>query len=506
MLFWNGTPVDPQKSPVKAADALFGGITGTPPPVSIDVQLRKDLLAFTGSEIQTLQKTLTGLTREQTKLATHLSAIQALQSDSSMTSHSSCTTKPSLPSVEMVRAASAGNVVDPSGSNDYFYQAANFPLLLQAQLELVTQALICNAAPIIGLMPMYATCDFDFGFAGAPGAHHNGLSHTGPQAAAGAQYNSPITIANLQAMARAPFATAQKWFMTQLVNKVVSVQQYENGSGVQHHHVLLAIQFWRGLTLPYVEAGVRLIRQADIEAFVHTMEGFREELTEAEADLNAVYEQIKADARRRLGRLYNPADYPPEVRGLFAVDWDFPSVEPPSYLLRLEPGRLPAGAGARRRRFEEAVQLAEQAFVAEFAKLVSHLTERLAAGPDGEREGLPRLGRQQPDRVLRAVQARSTSARSPQLDELVEQAQQLVRGVAPQDLRDNDALRQHVASAAAPGAGRRWTGCWSNGPGGGSLRSVASSRTEAAMQLSLIGRAGSMRSTARPSTWRRSAN
>jgi hypothetical protein len=223
MLFWNGTPIDPQKSPVTAADALFGGGTSAPAPVSVDVQLRKDLLAFTGSEIQSLQKTLTGLTREQTKLATHLSAIQALQSDSSMSSHSSCSTKPSLPTVEMVRAASAGNVVDPSGGNDYFYQAANFPLLFQAQLEVVAEALICNAAPIIGLMPMYATCDFDFGFAGAPGAHHNGLSHTGPQAAAGAQYNSPITVANLQAMARAPFATAQKWFMTQLVNKVVSV-------------------------------------------------------------------------------------------------------------------------------------------------------------------------------------------------------------------------------------------------------------------------------------------
>src|ERR1700720_4067293 len=36
------------------------------------------------------------------------------------------------------------------------------------------------------------------------------------------------------------------------------------------------VNYWRGLTLPYVEAGVRLIRQADIEAFVHTLEGFRE--------------------------------------------------------------------------------------------------------------------------------------------------------------------------------------------------------------------------------------
>lgn len=61
------------------------------------------------------------------------------------------------------------------------------------------------------------------------------------------------------------------------------------------------VNYWRGLTLPYVEAGIRLIRQADIEAFVHTMEGFCDELTQAEADLNAVYDQVKADARRRLG-------------------------------------------------------------------------------------------------------------------------------------------------------------------------------------------------------------
>src|SRR3984957_18295153 len=32
--------------------------------------------------------------------------------------------------------------------------------------------------------------------------------------------------------------------------------------------------YWRGLTLPFVEAGIRLIRQSDIEPFVHVMEEF----------------------------------------------------------------------------------------------------------------------------------------------------------------------------------------------------------------------------------------
>ena len=36
-------------------------------------------------------------------------------------------------------------------------------------------------------------------------------------------------------------------------------------------------------------------------------------------------------------------------------------------------------------RFEEAVQLAEQAFISEFAKLVTHLAERLGNGQSNER-------------------------------------------------------------------------------------------------------------------------
>src|SRR4051794_38322409 len=41
------------------------------------------------------------------------------------------------------------------------------------------------------------------------------------------------------------------------------------------------VQYWKGLTLPYTEPGIRLIRQADIDAFVHVLDGFREELIEA---------------------------------------------------------------------------------------------------------------------------------------------------------------------------------------------------------------------------------
>jgi hypothetical protein len=208
------------------------------------------------------------------------------------------------------------------------------------------------------------------------------------------------------------------------------------------------VNYWRGLTLPYVENGVRLIRQADIESFVHLMEGFRDELTQAEADLNAAYDEIKDDAQRRLGRLYNPSDYPPEVRGLFAVEWDFPSVEPPSYLMRLNPDLYREEQERIANRFEEAVQLAEQAFLSEFSKLVSHLTERLTAGPDRERKVF------RDSAIANLVEFfsrfRTLNVRSnAQLDDLVEQAQQVVRGIGSQELRNDAGLRQHVAAQLA---------------------------------------------------------
>ena len=203
------------------------------------------------------------------------------------------------------------------------------------------------------------------------------------------------------------------------------------------------VHYWKGITLPYTEPGIRLIRQADVEAFVHVLEGFRDELADAEEGLNSVYDQIKEDARRRLGRLYNPTDYPPVIRGLFQVSWDFPSVEPPSYLLRINPELYRQEQERVARRFEAAVELAEQAFLSEFAKLVSHLAERLG-WRRRRTAGLPGLGRLQPDRVF--PRFRDLNVRSNQeLDGLVNQAQELVRGVTPQDLRGDAGLRTQIA-------------------------------------------------------------
>src|SRR3954463_8029294 len=142
---------------------------------------------------------------------------------------------------------------------------------------------------------------------------------------------------------------------------------------------------WKGMSLPFPEPGVRLIRRDKIDEFVGFMTDYKAELADAVANLDLHYGELKAAATERLGRLFNPGDYPETLVGLFAVSWDFPSVEPPDYLRELNPSLYEAERARVAARFDEAVRLAEAAFVEEFSKLVGHLTERISGvGEDGK--------------------------------------------------------------------------------------------------------------------------
>ncbi len=204
-------------------------------------------------------------------------------------------------------------------------------------------------------------------------------------------------------------------------------------------------EYWKALGLPFPEPGVRLVRQAQIDEFDRAMTDFKRDLDEAVKMLDRHYPELKSIAAERLGKLFNPVDYPDGLIGLFNVEWDYPSVEPPDYLAQLNPALFEQEQARAAARFDEAVRLAEQAFLDEFSKLVGHLCERLAPGENGETKvfrdsavnGLVEFF----DR-FRSLNVRSNE----QLDELVARAQLAVRGVASQDLRDSPSLRRRITS------------------------------------------------------------
>ena len=205
------------------------------------------------------------------------------------------------------------------------------------------------------------------------------------------------------------------------------------------------LAFWKSVSLPYPEPGIRLVRQDALEMVEQHMATCQADLAAAVERLNRHFSELQAAARSRLGDLYCDRDYPTSLDGLFAVTWDYPSLEPPAYLAQLNPARYQEECQRVAARFDEAVELAEQAFLDELAHLVTHLTERLS----GTVEGTPKIFRDSAIGNLhefferfRALNVRS----NPQLDELVSQCQRIVQGVAPQRLRDNQMLRRHVAT------------------------------------------------------------
>ncbi len=208
------------------------------------------------------------------------------------------------------------------------------------------------------------------------------------------------------------------------------------------------IAYWKGVSLPFPEPGIRLIPQQAVTEFDQQVVALRRELDDAVIVLDRHYDELRSAARQRLGDLFDAGDYPTTLIGLFAIEHDYPGVEPPDYLRQLNPELYAQECRRVQSRFDEAVQLAEQAFLDELSRLVEHITERLS----GQDDGKPRVFRDSAVTNLtefferfRTLNVRS----SEQLDELVARAQQVIGGVDPQQLRDSASLRSRVVNQLA---------------------------------------------------------
>ena len=206
--------------------------------------------------------------------------------------------------------------------------------------------------------------------------------------------------------------------------------------------------YFRNVSLPYPEPGIRLVRQTQLSAFSDQLSLYRTQLEAAVDELDGHYSELQSAARRRLGTLYNSADYPGSLRGLFLVDWDFPAVEPPDYLRQISPELYEQEQARVVARFEEAVRLAEEAFTGELSKLISHLCERISGSADGK----PKIFRDSAVTNLHEFfeRFRTLSVRSDaDLEQLVNQAQQLLQGIDPQTLRHERSVRQQLGRQLA---------------------------------------------------------
>jgi hypothetical protein len=204
--------------------------------------------------------------------------------------------------------------------------------------------------------------------------------------------------------------------------------------------------YWKGCTLPYVEDGIRLLPRKRVGAFNDMMKEFADDLSAAVTELIDNYDVLKEEAKNRLGKLYNEGHYPEpsELGDLIKVSWDFPSIEPPFYLAQIDPDLYQQEKERAARRFEEAIDLAQNAFLQEFQTLVANLNERLTPNPDGTKKIFKESSITNLLEFFDKFKALNVTSNE-QLESLVYQARELVTGINGKDLRESELLRKDIA-------------------------------------------------------------
>lgn len=200
------------------------------------------------------------------------------------------------------------------------------------------------------------------------------------------------------------------------------------------------VHYWKTATLPYVEDGVRLIRRDDVDEFVVTMDEFRKELETAVAALDKAFPILREQAAKRLGELFRAEDYPTSVIGMFDVEYDFPSLEPPDWMQATNPQLYEQEKKRIAGKFEEAVRLWEQSAANELAEMVGHLADKLVTNEEGKKLVFKDSTVTNLKNFFERFKHLNVNSNA-KLDELVAEAEELLGGKEPKDLREDDDLR-----------------------------------------------------------------
>jgi hypothetical protein len=206
-----------------------------------------------------------------------------------------------------------------------------------------------------------------------------------------------------------------------------------------------ATSYWRAMTLPFPQDGLRLIKQNEVEKFEEKMRDFQERLAQAASNLQLEYEEIKQNAREKLGDLYNPNDYPASLENMFAISWEYPSIDAPDYLLRYNPSLYRQEQKRVQEKFETAVLMAENAFAEKLEELVDHLIERLTDSTDGGVKVFRKSAVENFKEFYENFRHMNVNSNQ-ELERLIKRAADITAGVDVKALRDRRDLRQNLTT------------------------------------------------------------
>ncbi len=197
-------------------------------------------------------------------------------------------------------------------------------------------------------------------------------------------------------------------------------------------------------TVKYPEQGLRLARVDQIETLTAGVDQRKAHLAGLVAELTANWATVVAEARQRLDKLFDEADYPSTPKHSYGVVLSFPEIQPDSRLMELNPKLYAEQQAIIAAKFSDAVAVAEAAAAQELQKLLSNLIERLKPGPEGEKKILKGSTVANIGDFIELFKCKTISSNAG-LEALMSKVEQMAGGLSAEDLRKASAEgRQQV--------------------------------------------------------------
>ncbi len=203
-------------------------------------------------------------------------------------------------------------------------------------------------------------------------------------------------------------------------------------------------KYWRDNTYEYMERGVRLTRKDNWMSVKEQMEAYRKQIKDAEKVLQENRDQILEKSKSFLGeKLFSLSDYPVTFEGSFDFELEPVNIEPPSYLMQLDPEAYDKAQKVLEQKLDSSLALFEEQIFTGLSGMLNHLVEKMKPGEDGKKkvfhestfQNLWDLMKQYKELKVRDNEA---------LDKLVDDAEKKLKGFDVGGIRASEAVRNQV--------------------------------------------------------------
>lgn len=200
--------------------------------------------------------------------------------------------------------------------------------------------------------------------------------------------------------------------------------------------------YWH--TLPWNGDGARILPAASFATYSADIRHLKDAFESAVADFLADYPRLHRNAEVELNGLFNPGDYPRDIRAKFdARTTIMPLPDASDFRVKLADGAAAEIRAAIKAETQDALATAMRD---PYQRLLDHMhrmVERLG-DPEGQFRDTLVTGLAELCAVLPALNLTGDA----QLDELRAKAEGMIAGISAQDIRDDKQLRASIATQA----------------------------------------------------------